>query len=88
MDLLTYLFFLFLGGLLLGAIARLLVPGTGGMGLLATSLAGIGGSFGAGLIVRYLVDPREDWVGIAIAIGVAAVLVALMRPRYGPAGVR
>lgn len=80
MDLLVYLLFLFLGGLLIGALARLIVPGTGGMGIFATALAGIAGAFLGGLVTRYLVDPREDWVGIAIAILCAAVVVALLAP--------
>jgi uncharacterized membrane protein YeaQ/YmgE (transglycosylase-associated protein family) len=80
MELLTYLLFLFLGGLIIGALARLIVPGTGGMGILATALAGIAGSFLGGLVVRYLVDPKEDWVGILIAILCAALVVALIAP--------
>jgi uncharacterized membrane protein YeaQ/YmgE (transglycosylase-associated protein family) len=80
MDLLVYLLVLFIGGLIIGAIARLIVPGTAGMGIFATALAGIAGSFLGGLVVRYLVDPREDWVGILIAILCAAAVVALVAP--------
>lgn len=81
MDLLVYLFWLFLGGLIIGALARLIVPGTGGMGILRTAFAGIAGAFLGGLVVRYLVDPKEDWVGILIAVLCAAVVVALLAPR-------
>ena len=80
MDLIVLILWLFLAGLIIGAIARLIVPGTGGMGLIATAFAGIAGSLLGGLVTRYLVDPREDWVSIAIAIGCAALVVAFLAP--------
>ena len=80
MELLVLLLWLFVAGLLIGALARLIVPGTGGMGLLATAFAGIAGSLLGGLVTRYLVDPKEDWVSIAIAIGCAALVVAALAP--------
>lgn len=83
-DLLAYLFFLFLGGLIIGALARLIVPGTGGMGIFATALAGIAGSFLGGLVTRYLVEPKEDWVGVGIAVLCAALVVAMIAPRRAP----
>ncbi len=83
MDLIIYLFWLFVGGLIIGALARLIVPGTGGMGLLTTALAGIAGSLLGGLVVRYLVDPKEDWVGILIAVLCAALVVAFFAPGRG-----
>ena len=90
MELITYLFWLFIGGLIIGALARLLVSGTGGLGLLATSFAGISGSLLGGLVTRYLVDPKEDWVGFAIAVVCAAAVIALMTPRgrSAPANLR
>jgi uncharacterized membrane protein YeaQ/YmgE (transglycosylase-associated protein family) len=81
MELIVYLLLLFLVGLIIGAVARLIVPGTGGMGLLATAFAGIAGSLLGGLVTRYLVDPREDWIGLLIAVGCAALIVALIAPR-------
>lgn len=81
MELLSYILTLFIVGLVIGGLARLIVPGTAGMGLLATSAAGIGGSLLGGLVTRYLVDPKEDWVGFLIAVLCAAALVAMMAPR-------
>lgn len=81
MDLLVYLFWLFIGGLIIGAVARLIVPDTAGMGIFATSLAGITGAILAGLVMRYLIDVKEDWVAIVIAILCAGIVVALLRPR-------
>lgn len=80
MDLILFLLWLFVVGLIIGAVARLIVPGTGGMGLLPTAFAGIAGSLLGGLVTRYLVDPREDWVSIAIGIGCAALVVAALAP--------
>ena len=41
-------------GLVIGALARLLVPGSGGYGLLATILAGIGGALLGGVLAAWL----------------------------------
>lgn len=81
MALIVYILWLLLLGLIIGAIARLLVSGTSGMGVLRTAFAGLLGSFAGGLVVRYLVDPKEDWVGLLIAILCAAVFVAVLAPR-------
>ncbi len=62
-------------GLVVGGLARLLVPGPQALGLLATVLVGIGGSlvgglvadaFGFGSILRFV-----------IAVGAAAVVIAI-----------
>jgi uncharacterized membrane protein YeaQ/YmgE (transglycosylase-associated protein family) len=82
MELLTFLFWLFILGLIVGALARLLVPGTAGMGILRTALAGIGGSFLAGLISWYFISKEEPLVGFILAVLCAAVIVWLFaRPR-------
>jgi uncharacterized membrane protein YeaQ/YmgE (transglycosylase-associated protein family) len=87
MELLTFLIWLFIVGLVVGALARLLVPGTAGMGILRTSLAGIAGSFIAGLISWYLIAKEDPLVGFILAVLCAAVLVFFMRPRpYYPSG--
>jgi uncharacterized membrane protein YeaQ/YmgE (transglycosylase-associated protein family) len=83
MDLLVYLLWLFIVGLVIGAVARLLVPGTAGMGILATALSGIAGAFLAGLAMRYLIEPREDWVGVLVAVLCAAAVIALVGQRRG-----
>ena len=49
-DIIAYAFF----GFVVGALARFVLPGRRPMGCLATILAGIAGSFIAGLIVRAL----------------------------------
>src|SRR4051794_35504438 len=50
MALLTYLIFLALQGLILGALARLALPGPDPMGIGMTILVGIGGALAAGLL--------------------------------------
>lgn len=77
METLTFILLLFVAGLIIGALARLVVPGTGGMGLLATSLAGIGGSLLAGLLSREVIQPRNDLISFLLAVACAALLVWL-----------
>ncbi len=70
-------------GLIVGAIARLLVPGPTPMGLLGTAAAGIVGALGAGLIGRLIWGPLYTPGWIASILG-AVVVVALVsrRRRY------
>lgn len=85
MELLSFLFWLFVVGLIVGALARLFVPGTSGMGILRTALAGIAGAFVAGLISWYLISPKEPIVGFVLAVLCAAVIVYFIaRPRSRP----
>lgn len=81
MELLSFLFWLFVVGLIVGALARLFVPGTSGMGILRTVIAGLVGSFAAGLLSWYLIAKEEPLVGFILAVLCAAVLVFFMRPR-------
>ncbi len=50
MDLIWFLIVLFVVGLIVGAIARLIVPGRDPMGLLATAALGVVGSFIGGFL--------------------------------------
>ena len=83
MDLIVYLFFLFIAGLIVGAIARLIVPGRTSMGVFATSVAGICGSLAAGILAWYVITPRTALVGFILAVLCAAVLVYIFG-RPGP----
>jgi uncharacterized membrane protein YeaQ/YmgE (transglycosylase-associated protein family) len=64
-----------LTGLVIGAVARLIVSGTGGMGVLSTILAGIAGAIGGGLIASAL--DLGGLLQFIIAVLVAAVVVAV-----------
>lgn len=54
MDLLAYLIILFVVGLFVGALARLLLPGPDPMGIGMTALVGLCGTFSAGLFSWYV----------------------------------
>ena len=71
-------------GLFIGALGRLIVPGTQPIGCLATVVAGLAGSI-AGTVIGHAIHAAH-LATILLEIGVAAVLVALMsraRPRLG-----
>jgi uncharacterized membrane protein YeaQ/YmgE (transglycosylase-associated protein family) len=67
------LLWLALVGLLIGALARLVLPGARQIGLLGTSLCGIGGSLIGGVIADAL--DVGSILGFLIAVAVAAGLV-------------
>jgi uncharacterized membrane protein YeaQ/YmgE (transglycosylase-associated protein family) len=72
-------FMLLLGGLIIGALARVLVRDTDGMGLGETALAGILGSLGGGLLGSVLgVGTVLTW---GISLVCAALLVGLLSQR-------
>jgi uncharacterized membrane protein YeaQ/YmgE (transglycosylase-associated protein family) len=60
-------------GLIIGAVARLVVPGRQPIGILATILIGIVGSVVGGIISTYAGIGRA--LSFLVALGVAAVLV-------------
>ena len=65
-----------LTGLIVGAVARLLVPGPTPMGILGTIGAGIAGAFIGGFVGRLLFGAAlSPWVYFALAVlGAAAVV--------------
>ncbi|MGZ4121570.1 MAG: GlsB/YeaQ/YmgE family stress response membrane protein [Actinomycetota bacterium] len=65
-------------GLIVGAIARLLVPGRQGLGILGTLAIGVAGSFLGWFIGRELVGPRVSQHPWLWAIGGAVLLVVLL----------
>ncbi|MGI8758430.1 MAG: GlsB/YeaQ/YmgE family stress response membrane protein [Acidimicrobiales bacterium] len=80
-NLLTYLVGLAVFGLIVGAIARLLVPGPNPIGCLGTIAAGVVGSFLAGLVGRLLLGDNDAPGWIASVLGAAAVIYLFSR--YG-----
>jgi uncharacterized membrane protein YeaQ/YmgE (transglycosylase-associated protein family) len=68
MEIIGYVIGLALTGLVIGALARLLLPGRDPMSLLETMLAGIGGSLVAGLIAYYVFDQDEGAAPFLIAL--------------------
>ena len=68
-------------GLVVGAIARLLVPGPTPMGLLGTAAAGIVGALGAVLVGRLIWGPLYTPGWIASILGAVVVVYFVSRRR-------
>jgi uncharacterized membrane protein YeaQ/YmgE (transglycosylase-associated protein family) len=78
-----YLIMLAITGLIVGALARLALPGKDPMSLLQTMLVGIAGSLVAGLIFYAITDDRNG-VGLIPAVLVSTGIVyAIRRSRGG-----
>ena len=76
----SYLIWLIVSGLVIGALGRLAVPGPQPIGCLWTMLVGLGGSLLAGLVGRVLLG--ENYYAIWIlSIAFAALLVWLFTRR-------
>jgi uncharacterized membrane protein YeaQ/YmgE (transglycosylase-associated protein family) len=78
MDVVLFIIALAFTGLILGALARLLLPGRDPMTLFQTMLLGVAGSLIAGLIGYYAFD-REEGPGFLLALLCTFLLVALIR---------
>jgi uncharacterized membrane protein YeaQ/YmgE (transglycosylase-associated protein family) len=70
-----------LTGLIVGALARLVLPGTQGLGIAATILYGIGGSL-LGAILGGIFD-LGGLVEFILAVALAALLIALIAEGSG-----
>ena len=79
---LGYLIALAVGGLIIGAFARLALPGKDPMSVLQTMLVGIGGSFAAGLLVRVFFGPHYT-AGFLASLVCATVIVYVIRRARG-----
>jgi uncharacterized membrane protein YeaQ/YmgE (transglycosylase-associated protein family) len=78
MEIVGYILLLALSGLVIGALARLLLPGRDPMSLLETMLAGVGGSLIAGLIAYYVFD-REEGAGLLLSLLCTILIVYAVR---------
>ena len=79
MSVIAYLIVLAASGLLVGALARLALPGADPMTLLETMLVGVAGSVVAGLIARLLFG--SPGAGILLSVLAATGIVYLIRRR-------
>jgi uncharacterized membrane protein YeaQ/YmgE (transglycosylase-associated protein family) len=73
-----YVLVLALNGLLVGALARLLLPGPDPMSVFQTLLVGVAGSLIAGLITFYAFEEAAAW-GFAIALVCSIAIVFAIR---------
>jgi uncharacterized membrane protein YeaQ/YmgE (transglycosylase-associated protein family) len=81
MDLIAFIIVLCLIGLVVGAFARLALPGRDPMSIWQTMGVGIGGSLLAGLVGRLLFD--SDGPGFLMSVIFAAGIVYLIRRSRG-----
>ena len=81
MSVLAYLLLLALSGLIVGALARLALPGKDPLTLWQTMLVGWVGSFGAGLLSLLIFD--RNYAGITVSIVGATVVMYFVRRRRG-----
>ena len=80
---LSYLILLALQGLVVGALARLALPGKDPMSIPMTIAVGLGGSLIAGLIVYYATDHKKG-PGFIVALFFSVLIVyAIRRSRGG-----
>jgi uncharacterized membrane protein YeaQ/YmgE (transglycosylase-associated protein family) len=79
---LGYLIALAVGGLIIGAFARLALPGKDPMTIPQTMLVGIGGTFAAGLLVRVFFGPHYT-AGFLASLVCATVIVYVIRRARG-----
>lgn len=87
---LSLILILIVGGAIIGALGRLVVPGPNPIGFLRTVLAGWAGSFLGGLVGRLVFGWRYRYsglFGLAIAVAFTALIVYAIdgrgRMRYG-----
>jgi uncharacterized membrane protein YeaQ/YmgE (transglycosylase-associated protein family) len=77
MGLVLFLIILFVEGLFVGALARLLLPGPDPMSLGITALVGLCGTFSAGLFSWYVL--HRHGAGLLLAIVFSMIVVWLYR---------
>ncbi len=82
MSLLAYLLLLAVSGLIVGALARLALPGRDPMSIPATIGIGVAGSFVAGLLM-YAITGGRNGAGIVVSVLVATFFVYLVRRSRG-----
>jgi uncharacterized membrane protein YeaQ/YmgE (transglycosylase-associated protein family) len=74
-GLLVYLLILFFGGLFVGALARLLLPGPDPMGIAMTVLVGLCGTFSAGLFSWYVLHRHGGGLVLSVLFSMLVVWI-------------
>jgi uncharacterized membrane protein YeaQ/YmgE (transglycosylase-associated protein family) len=83
MDWLLYLISLAIFGLIVGAFARLALPGRDPLSLFQTMLVGIGGSFVGGILVYVITGGRYYGAGWLVSLICATGIMYVIRRRRG-----
>jgi uncharacterized membrane protein YeaQ/YmgE (transglycosylase-associated protein family) len=78
-----HLLWMLIVGIVVGAIARWIMPGAQGMGLLMTGIVGIAGSFIGGFIARLFSKPADGALvhpaGLILSVVGALILLFVMQ---------
>ena len=86
MSLVAYILVLAFSGLIVGALARMLLPGPDPIGIGMTILVGLCGTFSAGLFSWYVL--HRHGAGLLLSIAFSMLVLWLFRrtrgTRYGP----
>lgn len=85
-GILAYLIILFVSGLIVGAIARLLLPGPDPMGIGMTALVGLCGTFSAGLFSWYVLHRHGAGIVLSVAFSMLVVWMYRVSRRGGYRG--
>jgi uncharacterized membrane protein YeaQ/YmgE (transglycosylase-associated protein family) len=80
-SLLVYLIILFFVGLVVGAVARLLLPGPDPMGIAMTALVGLCVTFSAGLFSWYVL--HRHGAGLVLSVAFSMLVVWIYRRSRG-----
>jgi uncharacterized membrane protein YeaQ/YmgE (transglycosylase-associated protein family) len=80
-EFIVYIIVVAVSGLLVGALARLALPGRDPMSLFQTMLVGVGGSLAAGLLAALLFG--SNGAGILLSVLAATVIVYVIRRSRG-----
>src|SRR3954454_2012480 len=83
MGIITYLILLAVSGLIVGALARLALPGPDPMSIPATIGVGLAGSFIAGVIYWVLSGGRHYGAGFLASLVVSTIIVYFIRRSRG-----
>jgi len=75
-----FLISLVIGGLVIGALGRLMIPGPNPMSIGMTILVGIGGSFIGGLVAYFLLGRPGGIIFSVIGAGLLVWLIQRNRP--------
>jgi len=87
MEIITLILLLALQGLIIGALARLAVPGRDPMSIWLTIGVGLAGSFVGGLIVYAIAgEDAAGWSFVAALLVSVGIILLLRRSRAGHAG--
>lgn len=74
---------LLITGLIIGAVARLIIPGRQRLGLIFTALLGVLGSLGGSLLLKATAPNAGGVLQFIVAVAVAAVLILIVTATRG-----